>query len=889
MPMRPVEVEPLPPGAAVQPRPRSRTPAPTPPPIDWRASVSDEYAARVAAIAAEVRLRAPSTGHAVYLALSGALLSLHVPPEELPALVRTIANAAGDRDPRDRELAARTTVGRKLTGQRVRGLRQLREQWPAVASAVEKAFAVAELPEPPRENVSAQKAAQELEQAIRSPPDGLSVIAASCGLGKTRAAEKVAVERARRDGSRWVRTAISVPTHKLALEIYDRLSTEGILVRRYFGPLSCLNALGQPECRFHALASALVRGRQSMQWELCLGRGKKPCPYKLECRACGGAEGPSDARITIGPHQLVGELDAAAGTTGLLVIDEPPPLIVTDILTAEDLEEARIMGHFFGRRYAVAMRPAMRALQAWIAGEADLDDVYSAEHALRRASEFASYFPLEIDRALDETETDCTGDTGEDVLRCVRAAHYPDHKGTAPPLQRDVVERLRFDIPRAKQLSKASRTAFIVHHALTSEAAVTIRVIEKDGTRMALVTRENELMQRALNRAGSVIVTDANAELHLDAMRRMVGYDPPLRAFDAHDGASIKRTHVRTLGATRRSWLAHGRLVPEAGFVGAVRAAVDWIIEGPRAKVGIVTMRVLEVALAAALGRDIGNLWAELEQTNEALSIVKHELGSVFARLDGTDLVLGHYGAIRGLNSMRDVDAIVTLGDPWPNMDDACNTGGFLGLGDAWEARYRAMARAELEQAQGRLRAIHRQQPGRALHIGALLPSGSAWSSNVEVRELAERVGRPANAAAMTVEEVARIVELLGGVRATARALRCGKSTVGRYLSGEIAVPHPVAIELRRLAIGNSGTGPCHRTEKESAIGVSGTPNNANVGFSPHAERGEQEAVQYQQDGSQLGAIDYVPDIPRNKKRSYNEGYLGQPPIAPSSQPPEDG
>lgn len=887
MPMRPIDVEPLADGQICIPQSKSqnrKTPAPPPVAIDWRSEVGPELAARVARLAAPIAVRPPSPRHELFLALSGALLGRGVEPGELPALIRAVAIAANDPRVADRHTAARTTASRKATGLKVAGWSRLQKLWPEVAAAVDDAFPRPELPEPPRQNIEAQKAAEELEQAIRNAPDGLSVIAAACGLGKTRAAERIAIERALLQASRGTHTSISVPTHKLALEIYGRFVAASVLARRYFGPLSLMGADGRPECRFHSLAWWLVQGRQSMQWELCLGRGKKPCPYKATCKAFGGAEGPTDARITVGPHQLIGDLDGAAGTTGLLVIDEPPSLVVTEVLTAKDLEEARACGHFFGHRYKTAMRPVLRALAAWVAGEAELDEVYSVSHAVQRTAQAASAFPLEVEWAIEETHIDCTGDTGIDIVEAARAAHYPDAKSSSPPLKRDVVERLRFDIPRAKQLSKASKTLYVVHHALASEANVTIRVVEKDGHRVALVTHANEAMERALNRAGQVIVTDANAELHLDAMRTMVGYEPPLKAFDAGDGAAIQRTHIRTLGATRRSWFAHGRLVPEAGFIGAVRAAVDWILEGQRRKVGIITMRTLRFALEAALGRDIGNGWEDAGQTPEVLEQLKTELAPVLTQLAGTELVFGHYGAIRGLNSMSDIDAVVTIGDPWSNMDDARNTAGFLGLAeDAWEPRYRAHAKAELEQAQGRLRVIYRQRPGRACHIGALLPSGSAWRSKVEVRQLADRVGRPANGATMTVDEVARIVEHLGGVRATARALGCGKSTVERYVSGETGTPMPVAIRLKQLATGVSGTGADATQEKETAIGFSGTPNNVLTPIDAPSGGYAEEHEQYSIDANELGDADYVPDIPRKYRGSLYEEYPGQPRVAPTN------
>ena len=77
---------------------------------------------------------------------------------------------------------------------------------------------------------------------------------------------------------------------------------------------------------------------------------------------------------------------------------------------------------------------------------------------------------------------------------------------------------------------------------------------------------------------------------------------------------------------------------------------------------------------------------------------------------------------------MAGVDQLVTLGDPWANLDEVKHACSYLGLPD-WEERYEAMCRAELEQAHGRLRTIHRTRPGRALHVGAVVPGGPGWEA----------------------------------------------------------------------------------------------------------------------------------------------------------------
>src|SRR5207237_1387012 len=101
------------------------------------------------------------------------------------------------------------------------------------------------------------------------------------------------------------KTSISVDKHALAKQVVASLAAEGVAAKRLFGPLSLLRADGKHECHYARVAAPLVEGGQSMQWELCKGRGVRPCEHFDHCRAKEGFEGPSDARVAVGPHGLV--------------------------------------------------------------------------------------------------------------------------------------------------------------------------------------------------------------------------------------------------------------------------------------------------------------------------------------------------------------------------------------------------------------------------------------------------------------------------------------------------------------------------------------------------------------------------------------------------------
>jgi hypothetical protein len=205
-------------------------------------------------------------------------------------------------------------------------------------------------------------------------------------------------------------------------------------------------------------------------------------------------------------------------------------------------------------------------------------------------------------------------------------------------------------------------------------------------------------------------------------------------------------------------------------------------------------MRLMRLHLEAAWRLDD----APDDLTAAEIHDAREKVGPALRGWDG-EILFGHYGAVRGLNTMADVDALITLGDPWPNVGDARNDAAFLGLSPAWEQRLEAMCRAELEQAHGRLRAVHRARPGRALHVGTVLPSGYGWTSGrMELRTM--RPGPKRLQSAMDAAELVRCVRALGGMRRAAAAVGCSPATIIRYCAGERPVPADVAAKIRSIS-----------------------------------------------------------------------------------------
>jgi hypothetical protein len=610
------------------------------------------------------------------------------------------------------------------------------------------------------------EARETLERAFRRAPDGLSVVIAGCGTGKTEAAIAIAHERASRklDALRappHSKTSISVPTTKLSREVADRVRAKGIAVRRIFGPLSVKRDDGSYECRIHACASAFAKGGLSVPWELCEGRGKQPCTYADTCAARGGVEGPDNARIVVGPHKLLARLSDDAGSTGMLVIDEPPPLLSHEVLTSEHLVDcARDLERYFEPRYAAALGVSLHALAQWIL-TAPLDAPCALHDGVAHVD------PARLEIALRATGT-------ETAIEAAREAFEPLPEGQrrislAPPVTRTSAGIARAALYVARAIGEASRVARLVQTSLAADPTQTrARVEERAGRRVLVLTVADMQLREALQRNGQVVVADAGGRLHLPIYKIVVGYEPHLAEAHAADGVEVERVHI-VRRASRAGWFRNGQLHVDGSVVRALELAVDWLNERPFENAAMITFLPLELAIRAAWGEDVRAAWLQREQDPAALEEAASRLRPALRRL-AKRLDLGHYLGVRGLDHWKDHDALVTIGDPWPQLTDARWEADFLRLKEGWESRLTDAARQELEQAHGRLRTVHRKTPCRALHVGALRPGG--WS---QCEEREDAGGRPKR---LRKAEAEAVVREHGSVAAAARALGIHRSTL---------------------------------------------------------------------------------------------------------------
>lgn len=853
------------PSAPAAPRPpRARTAKPLPAgsfvaalPPSWEAT--GEALARAVDAQPDV-----GSYHDLGLALAGALAHERgVPLQYVPALVVAAIGPRGASDPSHAHGAA-GTVARYAQGLPVAGRGPLRARWPTVHAGMRDALArgrAAAVRSQARAVVRAQPATAEpetppLEAAWRAQhahieylPRGVGTLSSPPGLGKSFTLRAIAAARARRgmsdpadepiDGAptprvRHVpdtRTGITVVSNELAEEYTDLLrTTYHVPVQRLFSPGS-LRVGKVPVCRFAASARALADAGLSVQHELCDGRHAHPCPHRDGCGAYGGHDGPDDAPIVVATHPYLASVSAAIGVTGLLAVDEPPDLVATTEVAASHVLAA-LQFEGIGRRYADAMRPLLRALLAWLQGApgpreaTPEDEAPGVPLALAVARGAGMVPPDEFERARRAAGSVVRheDDGGRAALAYAQGAHKEDTRYRTPPLQWKEVARARVQASYALALRDVTR-AFDLAYRLACEDAEGESSFRPprlwresrprpDGsaTPWLIVKQLHAGMDAALGREGRCLVMDGNLEVHLPRIAARIGAKPRDLRVEAPDGAPIARTLVRVKGGRDR-WVQ-----PPAGpgrptlpvFDGPCTRALTDLLGRLRAasatRCGLIAYLPVERALRCALEsvpggpgerplRDAGG-------TDADVADVRAHWGALLATWDGR-WELGHFGLVRGVNRFfeHDPDVLATLGDPWPNLGDVRRDVAFFALGEDPDARMEALCRAELEQAQERLRSCRRTRPAIALHYGCVLPGGVGWADGDVT--IVDDEGGVALLVQGTTDGASslRTIARTGGWshRTLAEALGCSEKSIRRYLTGQRAIPEEILAAALRL------------------------------------------------------------------------------------------
>lgn len=871
-------------------------------------------------VGAAIRDHCAGGYHNAFLWLAAALVE-HCPPSGIAAVVARAhqVDAGWGHLLGDRLTAVQTTLSRIAVGEKVAGYPTLRDRFPAVADVfdreLEKLGATknsptalrvrAQLDEPGPEIVSLDDALARAAKAIvEARPYSITVLALPPGTGKTqlfiRYADSLPPILPNDDGQTRAksgqRAGLTVPTTALAMQVAAGARS----AMRFFSPVSLLDENGLPVCRFAERGRALAEGGQSVRWEFCEGRGETPCEYLDGCEAAECRVGDNTANLVVGTHELVGAVRAKIGASGILGLDEPRQPLFAEPITLADLATARRLLPVFGSNYVRMMRPALFAFEAWLERLGTLVDsdadapLVTVPDAIRGGAGEVPDSVLEA-AGIDPTAGDAIGDH---ILRAALFARVNEKKEPTrePPfLQRVESHRARVQDGRAQEIKPASRVLNLLRKGLLGREYgapfYAGRITEQRGERVVNLIGVNEAFAEAMLHEGPIVVLDANADL---LMPVLAGARPTVNfiEFSVRDGAPIQRTILASSNAKFRWALPHG--VPDWHVIlPMLRAILGWLAEDPRTKIAaLFCPKEVETPIAYALRPDdpaTQKLVDEARAPRKTLEAAAALLRPVLATWTG-ELLTGHYQATRGLDAWKHADATITLIDPRPNLGVEYEKALYLAT-DA-SGRIDAIARAELQQAHGRLRTIHRTKPGRQLHVGSLAPAG--WNGpdgrRVEVRGMP--VGRPRQATAMTAAEL-RGVQRWAGLTVSGLAQRLGVATksLTRYLSGERPVPSEIAAAARNLLPGETETPVAEPLEAnmadtagESSLDGTETPVMRNRGDGTETllkERRSMSRVSVPIGGAVAGSDEEPSDaerdevaawIPREAKRHERDG-----------------
>lgn len=643
---------------------------------------------------------------------------------------------------------------------------------------------------------------------------GVRVIAAPPGTGKTRACVAEACEAAARGG----RTAYLAPSHVVARMVADELRAKGLRVAYLTSVLAHTDDDGETACRYAEGARALAAAGVAVEAVLCDGDGyayrehittsraraaavsreasgarvrlpvvaskHDPCGHREACGAYAAQQRAGDelaeAAVLVTVHALAG---AAARWLGeqpdnaLAVVDEGPELLEARRVTAAELAEAATA--------ITADRSAVARSETWRGGLLRA----LAEGLARHTTDGHIAVSELLVAGLAVTELELgDAERRQRVETWQRQSIYRESSDGAPPRRRGqwaprpsraVVTATRKGHPPHAML-RAIHLAGLVSRALAAEAGEAPRTTTTTGMRdwgEGAGVRElrvsgvvGELAGLLVDPRWGRVVLDAT--VNPAALGAALGVEVEVERLAVRDGAPVERVFIPWSHSTRRHCLPDGA-IDWTELAGPLAEGLAVAAEGLAAgdELAVFSWRTVAAALDAALADQA----VVPTRVAEALTDLRRR---------GVRLVTGYYGATRGRDDWKGARALLAVGSPWPSVADMTQTCEAWGLVGGERDLARHQARAELEQACGRLRAPWRTRAGRIVVVAADPPLGAdvRWS----VRELAE--GRPPAADHQALAEASRVL----GVAAAAAAAGVSRATVQRARRGAQPVEQPV-------------------------------------------------------------------------------------------------
>jgi len=780
-------------------------------------------------------VRGTSEGNAVRLAIIGALLSRGWSPV---AVERTVAGAAAIAgDPADRWTSNVAVVSRRFAeGGPMRAEGYLWEHARPVAEALAQATDDSAALEwrkrldrtPAPLLYTPDEAGTRIGAMLthaRQHTREITVVCATAGTGKTHDT-CVTAAHAAAEGKR---TAILAPSHIVARECVDRLRARGVKVSHLSGVLAHVDDEGTPTCRHHHQAMGLAEAGCDVRRVLCDGqwygdpKGAKPkrklpvvadtphapCVYREVCEAYKAhgaqAEELAAADVVVAVHQLAHVAHAwlrEQPDGALAVIDEAPELLAASRLTADELRRAAAA--IGAQRSAVVRTEAWRApmLHALAEGLARaVDDARGRVSDLLVAGLAVTELAVADDERVEQVQRWADRCARRDTIAGEATGKVRDR--LAPRPAKRVVTGLRAWRREAEALA-AVRVAGLVAAALAHEHGQAPRVAVAVGTRehgelkgvreLRLTGIVDHLAGLLADQSIGRVILDATTDPRILEQVVALADDAGARTDDARTTVTVERLAVRDAAPVARVFVpwAHGSrhyCLPDgaegdivwAELAGPMREGLALAAEGLVAgdRLAVFSWR----PVAEALERAVNDPAQAPPQLAEALAGLRRR---------GVVLLTGHYGATRGRNDWRDAKGMLAVGTPWPDgaaVSQACDA---VGLGDAARDVGAHLARAELEQVVGRLRAPRRSTPARLVVVASAPPLGA--DARYQVRELAR--GRPVAHDAAELAELAAAV----GRNEAARITGASQGTVSAAIArrAEELADRPDAAEARR-------------------------------------------------------------------------------------------
>ena len=732
--------------------------------------------------------------HEVHLALAGACFDRGLPLDMAQTFATAVCRSSGETD--DRPQVWRTTADRIAAGHSVTGYGHLAQRWPDLAAVIDATLPSGGGAKAIRDeldalgapaSIPAAEAAPALRAAIASAKGGLSVVRVTEGSGKTRASIDVLRERARAVGDREkipssMKTLYVAPTHAVAAEVAEALRGERAVYLR-----SVLAAGG---CAYHVPLARVTAARHAVQtwcegWGMGYKGAAKPCEKLDGCPARAGAVvelGAGSPAVVVTVHALLEQGLAAVGQGALVIIDEDPDAIETTAITREELESAASAETEFARSERFRA-PVLRALAAGLE-RGDLPTKNPLAEVFARGVEVLqgdAAWKADVER--EYGASDCDAVLHAFAWRVVWT-EYTDAKGTtwrrrgawAPRPSKRAHEAVtagtmseRFTASSLTHATVARLVAGVVqekapHGVEHDERAVAVvEVAPGDGTRRVLrAVIASPAVSYALRHRGSpTVLLDATADM---AVVRALAEGPvPVTDVRVADGAPVGRRLLFWAGASRKHVLAAeaGEIRWGDGLERYLRVAFAQVVLAGARRMGLFTWKALADRFRAPAGDPAAD------------PIARALLDELAAQ--GVTVTVGHYGNARGRNDWADCDALVSVGDPKPNVGAARAIAAVLGLSEQHDAVYRRATAAELSQVAGRLRAPWRRLPATHVHVGTVPPA--SWDSRADVLELPKGTATELDPAAALMA-----VRVYGSQRLAAAILGVHRNTVSHSL-----------------------------------------------------------------------------------------------------------